>query len=93
MNLYIVINRNVRYNYIKGIDYMSAYYSESQNKATQRYQKKAYDTFLLRFYKGQKEQMQAFAESQGMSLNAYINKLIADDMGEALTVPSKQQGD
>ncbi len=72
---------------------MSAYYSESQNKATQRYQKKAYDTFLLRFYKGQKEQMQAFAESQGMSLNAYINKLIADDMGEALTVPSKQQGD
>lgn len=71
---------------------MSAYYSEAQNKASQRYQKKTYDTYLLRLYKGQKEQIQAYAEAHGMSINGYINKLIADDMGEALTVPEKQQG-
>ncbi len=72
---------------------MSAYYSEAQNKATQRYQKKAYDSTLLRMYKGQLEQVKAYAEKRGMSLNGYINKLIADDMGEALTVPAKQQED
>jgi predicted HicB family RNase H-like nuclease len=72
---------------------MSAYYSQAQNKATQRYNAKAYDRVELKLYKGQKEQVKAYAESQGLSLNAYINKLIADDMGAALTVPSKQQGD
>ncbi len=72
---------------------MSAYYSEAQNKATQRYQKKAYDSTLLRMYKGQLEQVKAYAEKRGMSLNGYVNKLIADDMGAELTVPSKQQED
>ena len=70
---------------------MGAYYSEAQNKASQKYQKKAYDTYLLRLYKGQKEQIQAYAESHGESLNGYINRLIAEDMGEALTKPSKQE--
>jgi len=70
---------------------MGAYYSEAQNKATQRYQAKAYDRLPVRVYKGQAEQIKAYAESRGMSLNGYINKLIADDMGEALTVPDKQQ--
>lgn len=52
-----------------------------------------YDQLRVNVYKGQREQIKAFAESRGLSLNAYINKLIADDMGEALTVPNKQQGD
>lgn len=71
---------------------MGAYYSQAQNKATQRYNAKAYDRVELKLYKGQKEQVKAYAEEQGLSLNGYINKLIADDMGEALTIP-KQQGD
>ncbi len=70
---------------------MSSYYSEAQNKASQRYQKKAYDTYLLRLYKGQKEQIQAYAEANGESLNSYINRLIAEDMGDKLTVLSKDQ--
>lgn len=69
---------------------MSAYYSEAQNKASQRYQKKAYDTYLLRLYKGQKDQIQAYAEANGESLNGYINRLIAEDMGEKLTKPNKE---
>lgn len=54
---------------------------------------KAYDQLRVNVYKGQREQIKAYAEAQGMSLNGYINKLIADDMGAALTVPDKQQGD
>ena len=68
---------------------MGAYYSEAQNKASQRYQKKAYDTYLIRLYKGQKDQIQAYAESNGESLNGYINRLIAEDMGDKLSKPNK----
>lgn len=67
------------------------YYSEAQNKASQKYQKKAYDTYLLRLYKGQKEQIQAYAEANGESLNGYITRLIAEDMGDKLTEPQKEQ--
>ena len=67
--------------------------SEARKRANNKYIAKAYDQIITRVYRGQKEQIQAFAESRGLSLNAYINKLIADDMGEALTVPNKQQGD
>lgn len=70
---------------------MGAYYSEAQNKASQRYQKKAYDTYLLRLHKGQKEQIQAYAESNGESLNGYINRLIAEDMGDKLTDTKTEQ--
>lgn len=70
---------------------MGAYYSEAQNKATQRYQKKAYDRLAIRVKKGQAEQIQAHAESLGMSLNSYVNKLIAEDMGDKLTEPQKEQ--
>ena len=66
--------------------------SEARKRANNKYIAKAYDQIITRVYKGQKEQIQAYAEAQGMSLNGYINKLIADDMGEALTIP-KQQGD
>jgi len=66
-------------------------YTNASNKAVQKYSKKAYDTTVLRVKKGQLDQIKAYAESRGMSLNGYINKLIADDMGEALTVPDKQQ--
>ncbi len=62
-------------------------YTQASNKAVQKYSKKAYDSTLIRVKKGQLQQIQAYAEAQGMSLNGYINKLIADDMGEALTTP------
>ncbi len=68
-------------------------YTQASNKAVQRYSAKAYDQVKINVYKGQREQIKAYAEAQGMSLNGYINKLIADDMGAALTVPDKQQGD
>ncbi len=67
--------------------------SEARKKANEKYNAKAYDQIKTLVKKGQREQIKAYAEKRGMSLNGYINKLIADDMGTALTVPAKQQED
>lgn len=65
--------------------------TEARRKANDKYIAKAYDQIITRVYKGQKEQIQAHAEAQGMSLNGYINALIAADMGEKLTKPEKTE--
>lgn len=44
------------------------------------YAKKAYDDIRLQVKKGQKDVIRQHAESKGLSLNGYINKLISDDM-------------
>lgn len=56
-----------------------------------RYNEKAYDQLRVIVKKGQKDLIKSHAESLGLSLNAYINKLIAEDMGEELT--SWKQGE
>ena len=66
-------------------------YTKASNKASQKYNAKAYDRLAVRVYKGQAEQITAYAAKKGMSLNAYINSLIAADMGERLTKPTKEQ--
>lgn len=63
--------------------------SKAQTKASNKYNAKAYDRIALQVKKGQKEQIAVYAAEKGMSLNGYINKLIADDMGAALTVPEQ----
>lgn len=57
--------------------------STPRQKANDKYNKKAYDRFLITVKKGQQEVIKAHAETLGLSLNAYINKLIADDMGSS----------
>lgn len=57
--------------------------------AKNKWNAQAYDQLRVLVKKGQKEQIANYAEAKGMSLNGYINKLIADDMGEALTVPKQ----
>ena len=64
---------------------------ENQIKRQNKFIAEAYDRFTLTFPKGMKEVYKSYAEAQGMSLNGYINKLIADDMGEALTIPKQQE--
>ena len=66
--------------------------SEAHKRAVNKYNSTAYEQIITRVYKGQREQITEYAASKGLSLNGYINKLIADDMGEALTVPEKKQG-
>ena len=57
--------------------------------AKNKWNAQAYDQLRVLVKKGQKEQIANYAESKGLSLNGYINKLIADDMGAALTVPKQ----
>lgn len=63
--------------------------SKAQAKATNKYNAKAYDRLAIRVYKGQAEQIQAHAQANGESLNGYINRLIAEDMGDKLKRPDK----
>jgi len=53
--------------------------SKTSSKVKDRYNKKAYDTIILRVPKGEKEVIKAHAESKGMSVNGYINNLIKED--------------
>lgn len=54
--------------------------AKAQTKASNKYNAKAYDRIALQVKKGQREEIRQFAESKGLSLNGYINKLISEDM-------------
>lgn len=54
--------------------------SKAHMKATNKYISNNYDRFNLLLPKDSKEVIKAHAEAQGLSLNAYINKLISEDM-------------
>ena len=47
-----------------------------------KYNAKAYDQVRVIVKKGKKAEIKAYAENLGMSINAYINKLIDDDMNK-----------
>lgn len=51
-------------------------YSQAQNKAVQKYAKTHLDRLYITVPKGQKEIIQAAAEAQGESLNAYIKRAV-----------------
>lgn len=50
-----------------------------------KYNKKAYDQLNIFVKKGEKEVVKAQAESRGLSLNGYINQIIAEDMAKEQT--------
>ena len=54
--------------------------SKAQQRATANYVKKTYDRIEAKVPKGQKEVIQAHAEAQGESLNAFINRAITETM-------------
>ena len=56
--------------------------SKAHQRASNKYNAKAYDRININVKKGKRDILKNYAEAQGMSLNAYINKLIAEDMGE-----------
>lgn len=55
-------------------------YTESSKKATIRYISKAYDQFVLRVPKGNREKYKAHAAAKGKSLNQLIIDLLEADM-------------
>lgn len=46
----------------------------------EKYKKKTYDRIELLVYKGEKQQIKAFAESRGKSVNGFITDLIREEM-------------
>ncbi len=56
------------------------YYTESQNKATQKYHKAHYDQLSVRIPKGKREVYVEYARSKGMSIASLIMSLIEEDM-------------
>ena len=64
---------------------MSKYtgYDEKSKERTMRYMKEKRDRITIGVPKGEKERYKTYAESKGMSLNAYVVKLIEDDMKKA----------
>ena len=56
--------------------------SKAKIAANNRYNEKAYDRINIAVPKGSKDKIKAHAESLSMSLNAYINKLIDEDMNK-----------
>ena len=54
--------------------------SKAQQQAVQRYVAKNYDRIVLTMPKGKREQIRARAETSGESVNAYINRLISEDL-------------
>ena len=61
---------------------------KTSNAVKDKYNAKAYDDIRLRVPKGKKEQIQAFAESNGETVNGMINRLITEAMGADKTANS-----
>lgn len=57
-------------------------YTQAQNKATQKYQKKAYDVITFRVKKGEREKIQQYAESKQTSVNALLTQLLENEMAK-----------
>lgn len=55
--------------------------SKAQQNATNKWIAKAYDRINLTVPKGKKEEIQAFAEANGESVNGFINRAISETMG------------
>lgn len=62
--------------------------SEARKRANAKYNLKAYDRIELKVSKGKKEKIRLFAQEQGESINSFVNRAIAEAMGE---VPRRQE--
>lgn len=65
--------------------------SEARKKANEKYNAKAYDQIKVLVKKGKRDVIRQYAESKGLSLNGYINKLIRDDMNAGQAEPTEKQ--
>ena len=54
--------------------------TKAQQKAVSKYMKNNYDELKVRVHKGDKDKIKAHAESQGESVNGFINRAIDETM-------------
>ena len=57
--------------------------TKAQQKAVAKYMKGNYDEIKVLVKKGKKDEIKAFAESRGESVNAFINRLIDETLEQA----------
>lgn len=67
--------------------------SKAQQKAVNKYVREKYDRINVTMPKGKKETIQAYAESQGKSINGFINDAIDKAMGIVRPAPEATQAD
>ena len=53
-------------------------YTQAQNKATQKYNAKAYDELKIRVPKGRKEMIQKYCLEHGLSVNKLVCELLQE---------------
>lgn len=71
---------NICYTFFEGGEKMSKYYDDKAKERTMRYMKEKRDRITVGVPKGDKERYMMHAKSKGMSLNAYVVRLIEDDI-------------
>lgn len=55
-------------------------YTEARRRANEKYNAKTYEEIKFRVRKGKKEVIKAHAESNGESLNGFINRAVKETM-------------
>ena len=63
--------------------------SKAQQKAVSKYMKKNYDEIKVRVEKGRKDVIKQYAETNGESVNAFINRAIDEAMERDTAQPVK----
>ena len=66
--------------------------SAAQQKAVNKYVKENYDRINVNMPKGRKETVKAHADSQGESLNAFINRAITETMARDTAATADANG-
>lgn len=63
--------------------------SEARKRANAKYNLKAYDRLEIKVKKGQKEEIRLYAQQNGESINAFINRAINEAMGKSVKTKQK----
>lgn len=66
--------------------------SEAQRRAVAKYNAANYDRVELRLDKGRKDEVKSHADTQGESLNAFINRAIAETMARDTAATADPKG-
>mgnify|MGYP000206117167 CR=1 FL=1 len=65
--------------------------SKAQQKATAKYEAKAYDKTLIRLPKGRLDEVKAHTERTGQSVNGFINEAIDEKMKRDNAAPGASE--
>ena len=65
-------------------------YSESQKRATMKYQREKMDQIAIRVKKGDRDRLKAEAETQGQSMAQYVVQAVNDRAGYQVLTPAEK---